>query len=113
MEENRLSIIEEYHKIAKIGKRLNFRGESSCNVSFMERTFNSNVCVLPGTTNVFGTDWIVSFRFMELPVNSFCNKVNVSIKEISEETEKNTSDLKNEFPSMFSEDLGQCTKIQG
>lgn len=33
------------------------------------------------------------FDLWELPVNSFCNKVDMSVKEIS--------DLKNEFPCVF------------
>lgn len=94
------------------GKKLNFRDEFSCNISFIERTFKSNVYVLPGTKNLFGTDWIMFFDLWELLVNSFCNKVEVSEKEKSEETEKFISDLKNEFPRVFSESFRQSTKTK-
>ena len=55
--------------------------------------------------NLFSPDWIVLFHLWELPVNSFCKKVDVAVKEKSEKTEKFIPDLKNEFPCLFSEGL--------
>ena len=46
----------------------------------MERTFKSKVYVLPGTSNLFGTDWIALFDLWELPVNPFSKKVDESSK---------------------------------
>ena len=60
------------------GRRLNFKDEFSYNVSFIEKTFTSKVYVLPGTTNLFGTDWIVQFDLWKIYMNSFYNKVDVS-----------------------------------
>ena len=106
-----MSTIEGYQKNRGVsGKKLNFRGEFSCNISFMERTFKSKVYVLLGTLNLFDTDWIAIFDLLKLPVNSFCKKADLTVKEKSEKTEKYISDLKNEFPHLFSESLGQCTK---
>ena len=104
MEENRLPTIGGYQKTAGgvSGVKLNFKGEFNCNISFMERTFKSKVYVLAGKSNLFGTDWIVLFDLWELPVNSFCQKVDVAIKEKSEKNpEKFISGWKNEFPHVF------------
>ena len=38
--------------------------------------------------------------------------MNVAVKEKSEETEKFISDMKNEFPHVFSEGLRQCMKTE-
>ena len=86
MEENRLSTIEEYKEIAR-GVKLIFRCKFSCNVSFMERTFKSKF-VLPGMSNLFSTDWTMLFDLWECLINSFCKKVDVTVKEKSEKTEK-------------------------
>ncbi len=70
------------------GKKLNFKGEFSCNISFMERTFKLKVYVLPGMWNLFGTEWVVLFDLWQLPINSFCKKVGMAVKKKSEESEK-------------------------
>ena len=58
MEENRLSTIESYQKIARCvsNEKLSFRDEFSLNISFIERTFKSKVYVLPSMSNLFGKD---------------------------------------------------------
>ena len=92
--------------------RRNFKGEISCNVSFIKNTFKSKVYVLPGTTNLFYNNWIVLFDLNELPFNSFCNKVDVLANGKNKETEKFISDLKKQFPHVFSEGIGECTKTK-
>ena len=77
-------------------------GEFSCIVSFVEGTLKSKVYALPGTSKLFGTDWLVLFDLWELPVNSFCKKQ----RKKSKKKQKNISDLKNEFLRAFSEGLG-------
>ena len=63
-----MSTIEGWQKIPRgvSGVKLNFKGQFSCNGSFMERTFKSKVYVLPGT------DWIALFYLLEWSINSFC-----------------------------------------
>ena len=63
-----------------------------------------------GSVNLFGTDSIVLFNLWELPINSFCNKVDVIENYKLKQTERFIMDLKNEFPRIFSEGLGLCTK---
>ena len=58
-------------------RKLNLKSEFTYNVSFIEKTFKSEVHMQPGMTNLFGTDWIALFDLWEVPVNSFCNKINV------------------------------------
>ena len=94
------------------GRKLNFKGEATCNLSFMDKTFTSKVYVLQNVTNLFGSDWIVLFDLWTLPVNSFCNKVDVSTKVKDKETKNLMNELKNEFPRVFSEGLGECEKTK-
>ena len=64
-------------------------------------------------SNLFGTIWVLLFDLWEkFPVNSFCKKVKVTVKEKYEETEKTIPDLKNEFPRVIFEGLRQCTKTE-
>ena len=90
---------------------------------FIKKTFKPKVYVLPGTTNLFGTEWIVIFNLRELPANSFCNKVEVSgngkklikvVKFISDLKKKNhTYSLKySENARKPKKGLNQMTSIQ-
>ena len=45
-------------------------------------------------------------------MNSFCNKVDVSTKVKDKETKNLMNELKNEFPNVFSEGLGECEKTK-
>ena len=62
-------------------------------------------------SNLFSSDWIVLFDLWHLPINSYCNTVDVSSKSKNKETEKLVEDLKNSFPRMFS-GLGKCVKTK-
>jgi len=48
----------------------------------------------------------------ELPINSFCNKVDIIEKNKLNKTKRFIDDLKNELPPVFSEGLGLCTKTE-
>ena len=53
------------------GKKLEFKGELRCDVSFGGKTFKSKIYVVPGrNTCLFGVDLIVLFNLWELPVNA-------------------------------------------
>ena len=107
--------LEKTSKIAKgvSGKRLKFKGEFNCSVSLGSKTFSSKVSVVPGINCcLFGIDWIVLFDLWELPINSFCNSVEVSEKKNSKQNEDFITALKNEFPRVFSDGLGMCTKTE-
>ena len=47
--------------------------------------------MLQNTSNLFGRNWVVSFDLWQLPVNSDCNRVDVSPKRINKETEQFSS----------------------
>lgn len=107
--------LEKTFKIAKgvSGKKLKFKGEFNCSVSLGSKTFSSKVSVVPGINCcLFGIDWIVLFDLWELPINSFCNSVSVSEKKNSKQNEDFLTVLKSEFPRVFSEGLGLCTKTE-
>ena len=80
------------------GRKLHFQGEFSCNISFVGKTLKSKVYVLQNASNLFGTDWIVLFNSWEIPINSFCNKINVSSPFKNRVTENMIKDLKIKFP---------------
>ena len=54
------------------------------------------------SVNLFGTGWIVLFNLWELPINSFYNIVDVIENYKPKQTERFITDLKNEFPRVFS-----------
>ena len=94
------------------GRKLHFQGEFSCNISFVGKTLKSKVYVLQNVSNLFGTDWIVLFNSWELPINSFCNKIDVSSPFKNRVIEKMIKDLKIKFPQVFSEGLDICKKTE-
>ena len=94
------------------GRKLHFQGEFSCNISFVGKALKSKVYVLQNASNLFGTHWIVLFNLWELPINSFCNKINVSSPFKNRVTENMIKDLKTKFPQVFLEGLGICKKTE-
>lgn len=107
-------LLKKTEKVARgiSGRKLHFQGEFSCNISFVGKTLKSKVYVLQNASNLFGTDWIILFNLWELPINSFCNRVNVSSRCKNRVTENFVKDLKIKFPQVFSEGLGCCKKAK-
>ena len=62
--------------------------------------------VLQNTSNLFDRDWVVLIELWQLPINSYCNRVDVSSKSKNKETEKTG------WRSVFSEGLGKCVKTK-
>ncbi|GAB1600223.1 uncharacterized protein K02A2.6-like, partial [Argonauta hians] len=89
-------VLRRTTKIARgvSGKKLNFKGEFSCKVCLLGKTFSATVCVLPGSTNLFGTDWIVLFDLWGLPLHSFDNKGS-TVKEECKKSVNLISETKN------------------
>ena len=94
------------------GKKLNFKGEFMCHISFPGKKLKSKVYVLQNMSVLFGSDWIVLFDLWQLLINSYCNRVDISSKSTNNETEKLVEDLKNCFPCVFLEDHGKCVKTK-
>ena len=107
-------LLTKTNKVARgvSGKQLKFKGELLCDVSFLGKTLSSKVFVLQNSSNLFGNNWILMFDLYELPINSFCNRIDVSQTGENKATEKVIKDLKNKFPRVFSEGLGECTKTE-
>ena len=61
------------------------------------------------TNNLFGTDAITKFNSWDLPISSFCNKMN-EYKDYPQIIKK---EIRKTFPGVFSEGLGRCTKMTG
>ena len=60
------------------GKKLQFKSEVICNVSFGGKTVKAKVFMLNDTSNLIGTDGRALFDLWNLLINSFCDKVNSS-----------------------------------
>ena len=73
-------ILNPTDKVARgiSGKRLRFRGEFLCDVSFLGKTKKTEIYVLQNSSNLMGTDLIMLFDLFELRINSFCNRIDVS-----------------------------------
>ena len=44
--------------------------------------------ILKNTANLFGTDWIALFDLWDLPINSFCCKINIVCSRVNMATTK-------------------------
>ena len=107
-------LLKKTEKVARgiSGRKLHFQGEFSCNISFDGKTLKCKVYVQQNASNLFGTDWIVLFNLWELPINSFCNRINVSSPFKNRVTENMIKDLKIRFPQVLSEGLGIYKKTE-
>ena len=62
--------------------------------------------MLKNTENLFGTDWIREFNLWDLPINTFCQKV----ESLRTEKQSLKTKLKKTFPEIFAASLGKFTK---
>ena len=58
--------------------------------------------------NLFGTDWMKEFDLFNVPINTFCNKID----RTTTSSNKLKNELKMKFPEIFSEGLGFCSKVK-
>lgn len=97
-------------KIARsvMGEKIQFIGEFVTNVTLKNKTRKGKLFVIENTTNLLGTNWITKFQLWDLPMNSFCYKV----ESLNTEAPKLIKKLKETFPTVFSPGLGTCTKME-
>ena len=88
------------------GEKITFEGEILTNISFQNKTEKTKIFVMRKSSNLFGTDLIEKFRLWDLPLSSFCQKV----EDSNVEAEKLKRELKENFPDVFSGGLGRCKK---
>ena len=82
-------------------------------MSFDGKMYNSKIYIVPGNNScLFSINWIVLFDLWEMPINSFCNKLDATEQKESRQIEKFLTDQKNKFPQVFSENLGHCMKTK-
>ena len=89
------------------GEKIKFKGELIINTMVNEKTLKLKLLVLKNTNNLFGTDWMTQFQLWDLPVNSYCQK----IENLDAEVEKLKKELKEAYQEIFSSGLGRCTKM--
>ena len=56
--------------------------------------------------NLFGTDWMEEFNLFNVPLNTFCNKIDGTTTSL----DKLKKELKIKFPEIFS-GLGFCSIV--
>ena len=76
-----------------IRKRIKFEKFIS-NVTFQGRMLKLKTCVLKNTENLFGTDWMEKFKLWDMPINSFCQK----LEKLAGEAKNLIKDYKEIFP---------------
>ncbi|XP_062704594.1 uncharacterized protein K02A2.6-like [Aedes albopictus] len=55
--------------------------------------------------NILGSDWIEVFGLWDVPISSFCNKIN-------SQQSRTEQSLQAQFPKVFSSEMGLCTKTK-
>ena len=95
------------------GSKLKFKEEFYANVSFGDKMHKAKVYVIPGrNSNLFGIDCIILFNLWEIPISTFCRKLDASEVKKSVQTENFVNDLKREFIEVFADGLDYCTKTE-
>ena len=79
------------------GEKIEFEGEFITNATFNGKTLKLTSFVLKNTNNLFGTDWRTQFQLCDLPVNSYCQK----IENLSTKAEKLKEEVKVADPEFF------------
>ena len=102
------STLQKTSKTAKTvtGTKIKFEGELITKVTFNGTTKKLKLFVLKNIENLFGTDWIQEFNLWDLPINTFCQKV----ESLTTEKQSLKTELKKTFPEIFAASLGKCTK---
>ena len=110
MEKIKCPTLSNSKKIAKgiIGEKLKFMGETFINVFFTGKERKLKVFVMRNTQNLFGTDWMGEFDLFNVPINTFCNKIDGT----STSSDKLKKEVKIKFQKIFSEGLGFCSKVK-
>ena len=62
--------------------------------------------MLKNTVDLFGSDWIQEFYLRDLPINTFCQKV----ESLSTEKQSLKTELKKTFPEISAASLEKFTK---
>ena len=87
-------------------------GETFINVFFNGKERKLKAFVMQNVQNLFGMDWMEEFDLFNIPINTFCNKIDGTMTS-SDKLKKRT---KIKFPEIFSEcveiDYGICLSIK-
>ena len=62
-------------------EKIKFEGELITNVTFQGRTLKLKTFVLENKENLFGIDWMEKIKLWDVPINSFCQKLENLITE--------------------------------
>ena len=79
------------------GEKIKFKWGLITNAAFNGKTLKLTSFVLRNTNNLFGTDWMTQFQLWDLPVNSYCPK----IENFNTESEKQKKNLRQPILNFF------------
>ena len=83
-------------------------GETFINVFFNEKERKLKAFVMRNAQNLFGTEWMEEFDLFNIPINTFCNRID-GTRTSSDKLKK---ELKIKFSKIFSEGIGFCSKVK-
>ncbi|XP_055605159.1 uncharacterized protein K02A2.6-like [Uranotaenia lowii] len=89
------------------GGSLHLAREFWCDVKIGSKTKRGLCRVAPPDLklNILGSDWIELFGLWDVPISSFCNKIN-------NQSPHPDSSLQAKFPKVFSSEMGLCSKTK-
>ena len=76
--------------------------------TLMEKERKLKAFVMRNAQNLFGTDWMEEFDLFNVPINTFCNRIDDTMTS----SDKLKKELRMKFPEIFSEGLGFCSKVK-
>ena len=82
-------------------------GETFINVVFNGKERKLKAFVMRNAQSLFGMDWMEEFNLFNVPVNTFCYKIDGTTS-----SDKLKKELKIKFLEIFSEGLGFCSKVK-
>lgn len=88
------------------GTSIPLLGSFPCVIKIEDKEEYEECFVTSLQINLFGIPWISAFELWEQPINRFCNVVH----EL--ENTSLTDEIRKNFPDLFSEGLGCCTKTE-
>ena len=72
-------------------------GETFINIFCNGKERKLKAFVIRNAQNLFGTDWMEEFYLFNVPINTFCNKIDVTTAS----SDKLKKELKIKFPEIF------------
>lgn len=91
-------LFSTYIHTSTTGEKINYESEIITDVTFNGKTKKLKLFIVRNTENLFGTDSMGEFKLWDVPISTFCQKV----ESVSVESESLKTTLKESFPCFLS-----------